>query len=199
MIPDWNEVRRSIPAAWQLFFGRRAAMVDLDQSTDGFWRSFALIIYMAPFYLIVAEAFRRTPTPDSADAAAEVSVGAYFTVVLVRAVIDWFFVFPVFVAVLARVYKFSDRYVPLVVARNWSALVAIQFYAVPAILFLAGILPQSVFALSGPIALLLALWYQYNVVRTAGDLPISLCVGIVVIDVILNIFIVLVFERLTGY
>ena len=56
-MPSRDEIVQSLTGAWMLFLDRRNAMRYFDVSVDGFWRSFAAIIFVVPAYALFSYNF----------------------------------------------------------------------------------------------------------------------------------------------
>jgi hypothetical protein len=70
-------------------------------------------------------------------------------------------------ALLTRALGRTDRFVPLVVAANWSSPILAAMIAIPYLLFLAGVLPLAAFDWAAVGVGILALAFLYLAVRTA--------------------------------
>jgi hypothetical protein len=70
-------------------------------------------------------------------------------------------------ALLARVLNMTSRFVPLVVAVNWSGLILGGVVAIPYLLFLADVLPIAAFDWAAIGVSIPILAFSYLVMRTA--------------------------------
>ena len=52
-MPSYAEIQRSVQAAWLLARGDTRGMALFDLSLEGFWKSFAAALLVAPAYAIV--------------------------------------------------------------------------------------------------------------------------------------------------
>ena len=178
-MPKLAEVARAIYGAWRLMLFDAGGMAFFDTSIDGFWRSFFAAVVVAPAYVLFVVIGLSTAETEAVDPgwAALVKGGAYL--------ISWV-VFPVAAILVTRLLGVTGRYIPLIVAYNWSN--------VPPLLIL---LPAEVLAASGSgigetigtVALLFILVYEWFVVRVALDVAPFTAVGIVVFDVVLGLMI----------
>ena len=178
-MPSLAEVGRGIYGAWRLMLFDAGGMAYFDTSIDGFWRSFFAAVVVAPAYVVFVVVGLTTAEAEVVDPAwaALVKGGAF--------VVSWV-VFPAAAVFVTRLLGVTGRYIPLIVAYNWSN--------VPPLLIL---LPAEMLAASGSgigetvgtLALLFILVYEWFVVRVALGVAGFTAVGIVVFDVVLGLII----------
>jgi len=104
---------QALGAALRLFKFDASGIDRFDQSIEGFWRSFAVIVLGVPFMLLANVTAPAPAEPGGAGPLAEVA-----TYLLV-----WLFM-PVAAVFLTRAFGLSARYVPYVIALNWMSLIA---------------------------------------------------------------------------
>ncbi len=187
------EIRTALDGSWLLLRNRPEGMAFFDQSIPGFWRSFAVIILLLPAFLLsgladkqfyfVENRFHPDAFPDS----------AYWMAQFLGLGADWV-IYPLLLALLASPIGISQRYVPFIVARNWTSLLASVPYLVISMLFLLGIISPGITVLLSISSLLVVLWYRFLVARIALQATISLSIGVVVLDILLT----LVISQLVG-
>ncbi|WP_208978093.1 hypothetical protein [Labrenzia sp. 011] len=192
-----NEIRAALDGSWLLLRNRPEGMTYFDLSLQGFWRSFSVVFLLIPAFLISGLAekefyftenmFQPETFPDS----------AYWTAQMVGLVVDWL-TLPILLAVLAVPIGISKSYVPFIVARNWTSLLASVPYMITYVLFLLRIIPPGVAVLLSFSSLLVVLWYRYLVARIALQASISLAAGVVVLDVVLTLLISQIVGNLWG-
>ncbi len=178
-MPSPAEVARAIYGAWRLMLFDADGMAFFDTSIDGFWRSFFAAVVVAPPYVLFVVIGLTSAETEVVDPGwtALVKCGAYL--------VSWV-VFPAAAVFVTRLLGVTARYIPLIVAYNWSN--------VPPLLIL---LPVEVLAASGSgigetigtLALLFILVYEWFVVRIALGVAAFTAVGVVVIDVVLGLII----------
>ncbi len=178
-MPSLAEVGRAIYGAWRLMLFDADGMAFFDTSIDGFWRSFFAAVVVAPAYVLFVVVNLATAETEAVDPGwvALVKCGAYLA--------SWV-VFPAAAVFVTRLLGVTARYIPLIVAYNWSN--------VPALLIL---LPVEVLTASGSgigetigtFALLFILVYEWFVVRVALGVAAFTAVGVVVFDVLLGLII----------
>ena len=103
-------------------------------------------------------------------------------------VVGWF-AYPLLIAAIADWIGLSKRFVPFIVARNWSAVIGIVPYFVPMLLFLAGAISLDTLGALTLLALAFNIYYAYLVARLAGGANMATAIGLVILDVALTLLI----------
>ncbi len=176
MIPPQAEIARHLQGAWLLARGDRRGLSWFDLSVDGFWRSFSAALVVAPVYaLVLLEQHAAAGWPERPWRAALAETAAYAC--------GWV-TFPLAAVLLTRLLGLTARYVTLVVAVNWSAVLQIALYA--AVVTVGLVLPAGARGTLLLAATLLILAYQWFVIRTALATGTGTATGLVLIDVLLG-------------
>jgi hypothetical protein len=176
-MPTYPEILRSVEAAWLLARGDPRGMAGFDLSVDGFWKSFAAALVIAPAYaLVVLDQYRVTGWPEHPWGTAVAEAVAF--------AVGWA-AFPLAAIPLTRLLGLSARYVPLIVANNWSAVIQVALYA--AVVLAGTLLPTQLRTLALLTATIVVLTYQWFVIRTALATTAATAVGLVVLDVLLSV------------
>ncbi|WP_298960747.1 hypothetical protein [uncultured Roseibium sp.] len=183
-----GEIRAALDGSWLLLRSRPEGMAFFDQSLQGFWRSFLVVFLLVPAFLasgltekqllLSQNLYHPDLFPDS----------AYWTAQLVGLSMDWF-ALPLILAVVAVPIGVSHRYVPFIVARNWTSLLASMPYLIIYLLFLMGVLSPAITILLSLSCLLAIVWYRYLIARIALQATISVSIGVVVLDLLLTLVI----------
>ena len=181
-----------IERVWRIIRGDEAALEEMDISSDGFWRSFAAIIWALPA-LFFAWVF------DARDLMIQGVEMTMVRIVIYSAAIEmllWFL--PVFVlAFVLKPIGFSQRYSHLIIARNWLSVPIVYAYVVIMLLgLLLGDAAPLVFAAF--LFLLGAIWVQIRVTRVSLKSEISLASALVIGEFILLLFIMLYLQSVLG-
>ena len=194
----FNEVYAAILHSWALFRGDRGALKAFDSSYEGFWRSFRVILVLAPFYVIVflAEQVHYVSSPNHD--AATFSASTFLFWKTLSALVDWV-AFPMLLALIAGPLNISNRYALLVVARNWTSILAILPYAIVSLLYVVGILPPGGLLWMSLILMIVLLRFRYQVFSAALGGPASLAIGFVAMDFLFSIIIGVLLNRLGGF
>lgn len=201
--PTGGPLVRALSGAVALLLGRPVPAGAFDTSFEGFWRSFGAVVLVLPSFAISLLAEARMAVPaDVADVAdlATGDAGMAPLYVLARGlglVGDWV-ALPLALALLARPLGLGARYVPYIVARNWTSVLAAAIYAVPALFFAAGMIGEDTVLISSLVALAIVVHFQYRVVRGVLATPIGTSVGIVALDLVLSLVVTELAARLVG-
>ena len=188
-----GEIRAALDGSWLLLRNRPEGMAFFDQSIQGFWRSFLVVFLLVPAFLVSGAAEKRFYFLENLYHPDAFPNEAFWFAQAVGLGIDWL-ALPLVLAALAVPIGISRRYVPFIVVRNWTSLLASVPYLVTYLLFLLGILSPGVTVLLSLTCLLVVIWYRYLVARIALQASISLAIGVVVLDVLLT----LVISQLVG-
>lgn len=181
---------QSIIGAWRLFLWDPRGMERFDLTTEGFWRSFSAPIAMLPaYYFILMQnaalaSILLEQNPDAIELTIP-SLSHYLTIEMIAYVIS-IAVFPVAMVFLARQLGLSNRYIPLIVAYNWSSVIVIGALALSLMAFSLGIF--SVMLAGGLMALTILVWpfYLFSIVRIATQAPLGTSIALVLIELILS-------------
>lgn len=190
-MPFLADARRSLEGAALLARLDRSGMDRFDLSVDGFWRSFMAALVAAPPYLVLlADRYEREETGPH--------IGNVLFIEVISYALGWI-AFPLVAVFLARMLGLGSRYIALVVANNWAAVLQVSLVALSVIA--AGFLPESQ---QGPLtltAILAALAYQWFVIRTALQASGLIALGLVVLDVLMSLMLNLTVDRFlqSGY
>ena len=186
-------LRDNLAGAWQVMFGRSEGLNRLDTSLEGFWRSFAVVILMAPFALLSL----ISEQPLTAASGAEKSLtGGTVALNGFGLLVDWF-AFPLIFAFVARPFGLSSGYVPFIVARNWASVIIGALVAIIHSLHLVGIVPTVLMPIALIVAVGVALRFSYVIVRTTLAVSAAMAIPIVILDFLLSLIIWSVFDRIT--
>ena len=173
-----EEARRSIAAVVTLARFDPAGMADLNVSIEGFWRSFGAALLLAPFAALL-NALMPPQTSAGAFAIGFVTVVEY--------VLSWA-VFPIAMIFVARFLGLGDRYVAFIVAYNWSTVVQVGLILMITVIGASGIVPVPVAAMLYLAAVAYIFAYLAFVARTALETTWWTAVGLVVLDAVLELF-----------
>jgi hypothetical protein len=173
----WEEARQSIGAAIRLARFDAGGMNDLNLTLDGFWRSFGAALLLAPFTAIMNITL-QTETEASALAVVAAETVQY--------AISWI-AFPVLMIFVARLLGLSGRYVPFIIAYNWSNVVQVGLFFALTMLAAVGFIAGEVEVLVDIVASLFVLAYLTFIARTALGVPWATAGAIVVLDIVVSI------------
>ncbi|MGH6718708.1 MAG: hypothetical protein ACREER_05270 [Alphaproteobacteria bacterium] len=151
----------ALDAALRLFRFDGSGIDRFDQSVEGFWRSFAVIPLGVPLVLLASLAVPEPDDPMTGPAAGLLAEAAAYLV-------GWLFM-PVVAVFLTRAYGLAARYVPYVIALNWTSLVGLALAALIAAVVPGGGGPLDVIAVPLLLYLLAVEWFAARTaLRTTG-------------------------------
>lgn len=184
MIPI-DEIRRSSVGAWRLFMGEASGMTGFNTSFEGFLRSFGVIVLLFPLFLVFCSAELMILAGLEEQDAPLPSPGFYFGARSVVLIVDWL-AFPVLMIFIARLLDLGSRYVPYIVAYNWTALVAVVPLSLPLIFYGYDLIPALVALVLSILGLGIVMRYRWFVAVTALGVGGWTAFGLVVIDLALS-------------
>ncbi len=182
------DFRIGIEAAVALLLGKPGALGRFDVSLEGFWRSFAAIVLVLPSFAISLLGLWRGQMERLPPDVVDVPWLGFVAEKLVSLGLAWV-ALPFVLALIARRLGLTGRYVPFIVARNWAEPVVSALYAVPALFFAAGVIDAEIAAVLSLPVLVVALHFLYRIARQALGAPISVAIGIVVLDLLLGLLV----------
>lgn len=189
MIATGPEIRRGIQGAIAILRRDPGAMASFDLSFEGFLRSFSAALLAFPAYLVlVLRGLSDEPPALAFPLLLLIETAGYL--------VGWL-AFPFAAALVLRAMRETRRFVPLVVANNWAALLQIHFLL--AAVLVAAVLPPATGAALATAATLTALAYQWLVVKTALDAPGQVAAGFVFLDVVVSVLVNTGTDRLLAW
>lgn len=181
MLPKPREIRDAAIGCWSLVLGRELGLARFNLTMDGFWRSFQWAPILAILDAIDGFYGRGIGGDEVATHASDIAV------VLSNGVASLltFLVFPVVVALLARVMHLGRAYVPYIIVRNWLTV----FLSVPVYLLDAlatfGLLPDQLRDLAVLILVVVTLSAGTVIARQVLKVSLSLAFGFAFLDFLL--------------
>ena len=180
-----NDAMQGFLAASTLARGDARGIDLLDLSVGGFWRSFQAVLWLVPLHALLLVVLSRSVGPD----ATSVSWATEFVSLFAR-----FGLFPVVAMMLTRVTGLTQRFVPLVVASNWTSLLQGAFLA--ASLLLISLLPPDSRAMLQFAAFAVTMAYSWFVTRTALQTTGIIAFGFVLADFLSSVVLDQLLDRL---
>jgi hypothetical protein len=178
-VAAWAEVQLAVGGALRLARGDPRGLGFFDTSIDGFWRSFRAGLICYPFFLILL-AFRV-----SAEHWAASGVMRIVIVETIGYVISWV-AFPLLMLPMARWLGREDRFLPFMVAYNWSQLPQTALFVILAADTASGLLPHAVAQFADFAAAVAVLLYEWYIARVALAVSSSQAVPVVLLDLVLG-------------
>jgi hypothetical protein len=178
-VPAWVEVQLAVGGALKLARGDASGLGCFDTSVDGFWRSFRAAVISYPFFLILL-AFRV-----SAAHWAESGVMRIAIVETIGYVISWV-AFPLLVLPLTRWLGRDDRFLPFMVAYNWSQVPQTALFVIVGADTAIGLFPPGIAHFVDFAAAIAVLLYEWYIARVALVVSASQAVMVVLLDLALG-------------
>lgn len=186
-MPGLGEVIGSITGAYLL------ATRDLDgyklfnQSIEGFWRSFAAVLLIAPFYFLFAgiELELHSLAQTDADAEPATADTGFYAGAAVSLALSWI-IFPVVMVFVSRGLGFSQHYVRYIIAFNWSSVIVVALLMIPTSAFYLGAISIQATALFHLLFLVPVLYYHWFIARTALETSGLVATGLVLLEFTLD-------------
>lgn len=164
-----REVLLSLYGVWRLLLRDPKGIEWLDDSHEGFWKSFFCAVLVLPGYVLLL-AF--SPISYYEDA----GIVRIFMVEGSAYVIGWA-AWPLLVSYAAPAIDREEKFIRYIVAYNWSAAIQIGIYVAILLLRFSGVVPEGMLGLISFASLIILLWYQWFIVKIgldiAGSLPIA--------------------------
>lgn len=179
------ETLRSLQAAWRLACFDVKGLAQFDISVGGFWRSFFAAVVALPIYAIalIPQLERATD-------------GALFlTVEAIHYVAAWT-AFPLVMIPVVRFLRLTPRYIPYIIAVNWTSVLQLVLFLPLNGLALFGSLQGDGGALLFTLALTLSCIYRYFVARVALETTMGTALALVALDVVLGLLLTGLFDQL---
>ncbi|SNB64389.1 hypothetical protein SAMN07250955_10477 [Arboricoccus pini] len=184
----WLAIDQGIRGAFRLARRDPAAMESFDLSVDGFYRSFLAALVTAPAYALQAVGsllHGGWPTVMGPSGAVPMD-GIYLGFAQAVSYVAGWLVFPLVAILLTRLTGLTSRYVPLIVATNWSSVLQAL------VLMGARWLGEATGAGNGGalfllVSVFLVLLYEWHVVRSALQTTGFIAAGFVIADILLTV------------
>jgi hypothetical protein len=177
----WGEIVAAVRGSLRLLADDPRGMAAFDLSFTGFWRSFGVLLLMSPAALISILA-------DRSFAESTASTPVLVLVGILSYLVGWI-AFPLVMLGLARPLGLSDRYVPLMVVRNWTTILGTLPYAAVTLLWLVGALPRGIMFPAIATAFGFELFLAFRATRIAAAVPPPVAAGLVVLDLLLTLLV----------
>jgi hypothetical protein len=178
-VSAWIEVQLAVGGALRLARGDPRGLGFFDTSIDGFWRSFRAAVICYPFFLILL-GFRVST--------ARWQAAGLMPIVIVETigyVISWV-AFPLLMLPLSRWLGREERFLPFMVAYNWSQVPQTALFVILAAGAASGLLPHAMEQLADFAAAVAVLLYEWYIARVALAVSSSQAVPVVLLDLVLG-------------
>lgn len=195
-MPSGADIRDAMAGAWRLFCGDPRGLERFDLSAEGFFRSFWVIVLVAPIYassvlternLLLSERFSSDDFSD----------GRFFLVRALTFIVDWF-AFPLVMVVVTRRLQLGARYAAYITVRNWTALPSAALTSLPTIAYGLDLVPILVTTLATYVFLIVVLRFGWFIARSVLQTSAAIAAAIVALDLALSLLIGRIGDVLAG-
>jgi hypothetical protein len=182
-----------LTGAWNLFLGRPDALRSFDTTLEGFWRSFQVILIVAPLYFLTAlgDQVGVVGTPGMA-----VAPENFWATELLTLILDWI-ALPALLAVIGGFVGIKRAYPAYIVVRNWATPLMLAPFAAISLLSVLGI-GEEILLIPSVAAIAYSLRFSYLIVRRTLGVGIDIAIAFVALDVFVSIAVVRLVGKLTG-
>jgi hypothetical protein len=175
----WTEVQLAVVGTLRLAVGDRRGLSFFDPSIAGFWRSFRAGAICYPFYLVLL-GFRVPTAQWTAHGAARIIL-----VETIAYVISWV-LFPLLVLHLSRWLGRENRFLPFMVAYNWSQIPQTGLFVLVGLEGAAGLATPSAARSVSLLAVVATLVYEWYIARVALTVTGTQATLVVIVDLLLG-------------
>jgi hypothetical protein len=176
-----HEVLISLYGASRLFIRDPRGIDWLDDSIDGYWKSFFCALVILPGYIIWIAL-------GSGELYKDVGLFQIASVETIAYVIGWV-AWPLVMAYIAPAIGKDDRYIRYIVAFNWSSAIQIVLYLLVLFLGVVVKVPAGFAAFFAFFVLIILLVYHWFILRVALEASPGGAVGLVIGELVLGQFI----------
>jgi len=173
------EILRSLFGAYRLARFDPAGLGFFDNTVGGFWRSFTAAFMIAPFLLLLL-------LTRYASASDDVFLFRYLSLEVISYAISWV-AFPLIMDGVSRSLDREKKFLPFMVAYNWSMIPQNMAYIIVVLLGFAGIFSEGTTNALIMIVLIWSFAYTGFIAQIALDVRPMTAGGIVVLDFLLSL------------
>ena len=175
-----GEAVKALQGALMLAARRDDAFERFNLTSDGFWRSFAAVLVIAPLYLYADRVDALYPAQGGEPLAYTPALS------LITLAIEWI-AWPIAVALVTFRTRLSGFFARYIIVYNWSSIPVFVVMVMPLVGLDAGFIGLDQAAVAGAVLLIVALWYRWLVARLTLEAPGLVALGLVGGDVVLGL------------
>src|SRR5216684_314978 len=175
----WAEVQHAVVGALRLAVGDRRGLGFFDASIPGFWRSFRAGAICYPFYLLLL-VFRISGARWAA-----AGIPRVILVETIAYVISWV-AFPLIMLHMTRWLGRESRFLPFMVAYNWSQIPQTGLFVLVGLEGASGLASTSAAHSAGLLAIIATLVYEWYIARVALAVTGTQATLVVIVDLLLG-------------
>lgn len=173
------EAVATLSGAYSLALGRDEGFEHFNLTAEGFWRSFAAVIVIAPLYGYADRVNALYPLHGEPAAFSP-------ALSLLTLALEWI-AWPIAVALLTFRTRFSALYARYITVYNWTSIPVFVVMVIPLVSLDLGLIGLKTAVMAGVLLLTAALWYRWQIARLALEAPALVAVGLVAGDVVLSL------------
>lgn len=187
-MPSLDEILNSLLGSYHLALRDTDGYRYFNNTAEGFWRSFAAILVIAPLILILSQIDIELQIQLAEERNEVVAPTIDYGRLIVVMILEWI-AFPVAMVFVARALDLSHRYAGYIIVYNWSSILITAALSVPMLLFWIGIAgPSATIALSF-VLFLPVFYYRWFIALTALDTTSTIAVSLVILEFLLSLVI----------
>ena len=194
----YTDIRNAMTGSFRLAKRDPSGLAFFDVGIEGFWRSFLVIVPIAPFYLLYAVQDVRISQEIDPQGVFIVTNAGFIAAKITLLLLDWL-VFPIAMVFITRLLVLWPRYIPFIAVYNWSSLFVIAILAPPALFYVLGIISAQTVTTFNLFATIFVLYYRWYVAKNVLETAALTAALVVAFDLILSLLVHGLFSRLTGY
>lgn len=176
-----RDAQSALSGSWRLLLRDLGGFDDFDLTLRGFWRSFAAIVLLAPFYLYADLVQSQMEMPDGGQPQPFAPVPVLFTLGL-----QWV-AWPLAMAFFCRATGLTHHYARYITVYNWSSILVMVAMLAPLLLFSLGGAAESFGALVYLIVLIGTLYYRWFIAVSALETGWAVGWALVLADFVISI------------
>lgn len=179
--PSLTEVQISLMGAWRLFRRDPSGLALLGRDEEAFWKSFWCAVVVAPAYIALLALI-----PDAIRI--ETSFPRLISVEIIAYVIGWV-AWPLVVHIVFGVLGIRDKFIPYIVAYNWSAGPQIAVFLTIALIAVTFNLSLDLFLMMNLVAFIWLLAYHGYIAKVSAEVNAGTVVFLVLGEAVLSFLI----------
>lgn len=190
-----TDMRNALTGSFLLARRDTSGLRFFDVSLDGFWRSFLVIIPIAPFYVWYAIQEIQLVAELGTKSVYLVVNAGFIALKVILLVLDWF-IFPIVMIFITRLVLAWPRYIAFIAVYNWSSLFLVTILIPPALLYASGLITAETATFINLFFAVFVLYFRWYTARSVLETDVIASALIVVLDLTLSL---LVNGLFTGY
>jgi len=193
-----SDIRNALIGSFLLAKNDTSGLKFFDLEIDGFWRSFLIIVPIAPLYMLYALQDVQVAHEINPQNAYLVANTGFIVAKIILLMIGWL-IFPIAMIFITRLLNLWPKYIPFIATYNWVSLFIMLLFAPSALLYFAGLFSAQMASMLNFLVTLFAIYFSWFIAKTVLETTAITAALIVVFDFTLSLLAHGLFNRLTGY